>query len=327
MNLDSLIKGLNDGDYHTIERIRVVFGSLPRFIKHYVKKRNKLDELDLYNLWQQSSSKEEESFNSICKDVLDQAGPKHFVQYIADVTYEDGTYYFNPWILKEFDALFIGTHSDIVKGVFDSDWYEHFETENYINYFYDILKILNENNKKYLKNKILEISHGHVFKADDFENPPYDYFNQNDNFIVADNIDDIMKISELFNEVIELNQLFVLKLELENLYAMSYNEAWNEVMYDRIWDSLSDFFNPKFTWVNDKPKIKIIDFPGFLWTFLNCFNGYRKETLVNQFDLLGFLHALISYSCLEQPTFSILNNPPVDGVNQYINNSFYDYIS
>ena len=130
MNLDSLIKGLNDGDYHTIERIRVVFGSLPRFIKHYVKKRNKLDELDLYNLWQQSSPKEEESFNSICKDVLDQAGPKHFIQYIADVTYEDGAYYFNPWILKEFDALFIGTHSDIVKGVFDSDWYQHFEVEN-----------------------------------------------------------------------------------------------------------------------------------------------------------------------------------------------------
>jgi hypothetical protein len=326
MNLDSLITGLNDGDNQVIDKIRAMFGSLPKFIKYYVKKRKKLDQIQLQTLWGELAYNESDSFNAISKDILDQAGAQYFTEFL-DVEYENGSYYFKPWSLRDLNALFDGSHSTIVDGVFDQDWFRYFDTENYTDYFYDIVHGLDSKNKNHLKDNILKLSHGFVFDESDFENPPYSFFNQNNNFIVSENIDDIMTISELFNEVIELNPFSDLKTEVEDLYNMSYNEAWNEITYKLIWDSLSDFFDPEFTWVNNRPKIRIIDFPGFLKKFFNCFDNDSSQIIVDQYDFISFVHTIIRSSCLEGPRFKILSYPPEDKVYEYINDSFIDYIT
>ena len=42
---------------------------------------------------------------------------------------------------------------------------------------------------------------------------------------------------------------------------------------------MSDLFYSEFTWENDKPKIRIVDFPGFLRTFFTCAND---ENIIDQ---------------------------------------------
>jgi hypothetical protein len=325
MNLDNLITGLNQGDNKAVNRIRDMFGSLTKFVKYYVKKRKKLTEINLNSYWQQCNSDEERYFNTLCLDILNEAGPSYFIHYLSDVVYENETYYVTPWHLKDLSSLFLRNESEIVDSVFDSDNYEYFNIEpRYINYYYDIVNILNDRNKKYLKERILELTDGHTFSENDFENPPYDYFVEKEYFKISENIDDILKISDLFNEIMELEPLFNIKLEMENLYNYAYNESWGEVMFKRIFDSMSDIFYPEFTWESDKPKIRIVDFPGFLRTFFNCAD---EENIIDQYDFISFLYTIMGLGCIERPDFRTLDYPPTDKVDEYINDLFIDYLS
>ena len=325
MNLDNLIEGLNKRDDKAIDKIRGMFGSLTKFIKYYVKKRKKLHKIDLNSYWHVCDRDEEQYFNTLCLDILNEVGPGYFIKYLSDIVYENETYYVKPWQLKDLSSLFLRDQSRIVDRVFDSDNYDYFSIEpRYINYYYDIVNILNDRNKKYLKQRILELADGRTFSEDDFENPPYDYFNENGKFIISDNIDEILKSSDLFNEIVEISPIYDIKLEMENLYNYSYNEAWGDIMFKRIFDSMSDIFYPEFTWENDKPKIRIVDFPGFLRTFFNCADDYE---IIDQYDFISFLYHLMSSGCIEHPDFRILDYPPTDKVDEYINDLFIDYIS
>jgi len=326
MNLDSLITGLNQRDHKTVDKIRAMFGSLTKFVKYYVKKRKKLHEIDLNIYWNECNHDEEKYFNTLCLEILNEVGPNYFLKYLHDVKFEDGNYYVTPWLLKDLSSLFLRDESRIVDRVFDSDNYDHFSIEpGYTNYYYDIVNILNDRNKKYLKQRILEITDGKTFSEDDFENPPYDYFNENGKFIVSHNIDEILKSSDLFNEIIEISPIYDIKLEMENLYNYAYNEAWGDIMFKRIFDSMSDLFYPEFTWeVNDKPKIRIVDFPGFLRTFFQCADDY---VIIDQYDFITFLYHLMGTDCIEHPDFRTLDYPPTDKVDEYINDLFIDYIS
>jgi len=325
MNLDNLIEGLNKRDDKAISRIRAMFGSLTKFVKYYVKKRKKLHKIDLHSYWDECNRDEEEYFNTLCLDILNEVGPRYFIKYLSDVVYENNTYYVKPWQLKDLSSLFLRDESRIVDRVFDSDNYDYFDIEPIrINYYYDIVNILNDRNKKYLKQRILELSHNYKFDEDDFEFPPLDYFNEDGEFIISDNIDEILKIDDLFNDIIELSPIYDIKLEMENLFNYAYNEAWGDVMFKRIFDSMSDLFYPEFTWENDKPKIRIVDFPGFLRTFFNCAYEY---TIIDQYDFITFLYHLTSSGCIEHPDFKILNYPPRDKVDENINDLFIDYIS
>jgi len=325
MNLDNLIEGLNKRDDKAIDKIRGMFGSLTKFVKYYVKKRKKLHKIDLNSYWQESNYDEEKYFNTLCLDILNEVGPSYFIKYLSDVVYENDTYYVKPWQLKDLSSLFLGNESRIVSRVFDSDNYEHFSIEpRYINYYYDIVNILNDRNKKYLKQRILELSHNYKFNEDDFEFPPLDYFNENGEFIISDNIDEILKIDDLFNDIIELDPIYDIKLEMENLFNYAYNEAWGDVMFKRIFDSMSDIFYPEFTWENDRPKIRIVDFPGFLRTFFNCADNYE---IIDQYDFISFLYHLMSSDCIEHPDFKTLDYPPRDKVDENINDLFIDYIT
>ena len=149
MNLDNLITGLNQRDHKAIDKIRGMFGSLTKFVKYYVKKRKKLHKIDLNSYWVECDRDEEEYFNTLCLDILNEAGPSYFIQYLSDVVYENDTYYVKPWQLKDLSSLFLREESRIVDRVFDSDNYEHFSIGlRYINYYYDIVNILNDRNKK-----------------------------------------------------------------------------------------------------------------------------------------------------------------------------------
>lgn len=325
MNLDNLITGLNQRDDKSINKIKGMFGSLTKFIKYYVKKRKKLHKINLNSYWQECDRDEEEYFNTLCLDILNEAGPSYFIQYLSDVVYENETYYVTPWQLKDLSSLFLREESRIVDRVFGSDYDDVFSIEpRYINYYYDIVNILNDKNKKYLKERILELTDGQTFSEDDFENPPYDYFNENGKFIISDNIDEILKSSELFNEIVELEPLFTIKLEMEIVYNYAYNNAWGNIMFKRIFDSMSDLFYPEFTWENDKPKIRIVDFPGFLRTFFTCANN---ENIIDQYDFISFLYTLMGNDCVENPDFKRLDYPPTDKVDEYINDLFIHYLS
>ena len=325
MNLDNLITGLNQRDHKAIDKIRGMFGSLTKFVKYYVKKRKKLHKIDLNSYWVECDRDEEEYFNTLCLDILNEAGPSYFIQYLSDVVYENETYYVTPWQLKDLSSLFLREESRIVDRVFGSDYDDVFSVESGdINYYFDIVNILNDRNKKYLKERILELTDGQTFSEDDFETSDFDYFNENGEFIISDNIDEILKSSELFNEIVELEPLFTIKLEMENVYNYAYNNAWRNIMFKRIFDSMSDLFYPEFTWENDKPKIRIVDFPGFLRTFFTCAND---ENIIDQYDFISFLYTLMGNDCVENPDFKRIDYPPTDKVDEYINDLFIDYLS
>lgn len=325
MNLDNLITGLNQRDHKAIDKIRGMFGSLTKFVKYYVKKRKKLHKIDLNSYWVECNREEEEYFNTLCLDILNEVGPGYFIKYLSDVVYENDTYYVKPWQLKDLSSLFLREESRIVDRVFGGDYDDVFSVESGdINYYFDIVNILNDRNKKYLKRRILELTDGKTFSEDDFETSDFDYFNENGEFIISDNIDEILKSSELFNEIVELEPLFTIKLEMENLYNYAYNEAWGNIMFKRIFNSMSDLFYSEFTWENDKPKIRIVDFPGFLRTFFTCAND---ENIIDQYDFISFLYTLMGNDCVENPDFKTLDYPPTDKVDEYINDLFIDYLS
>ena len=325
MNLDNLITGLNQRDHKAIDKIRGMFGSLTKFVKYYVKKRKKLHKIDLNSYWVECDRDEEEYFNTLCLDILNEAGPSYFIQYLSDVVYENDTYYVKPWQLKDLSSLFLREESRIVSSVFGGDYDDVFSVESGdINYYFDIVNILNDRNKKYLKRRILELTDGKTFSEDDFETSDFDYFNENGEFIISDNIDEILKSSDLFNEIVEISPIYDIKLGMENLYNYAYNEAWGNIMFKRIFNSMSDLFYSEFTWENDKPKIRIVDFPGFLRTFFTCAND---ENIIDQYDFISFLYTLMGNDCVENPDFKTLDYPPTDKVDEYINDLFIDYLS
>jgi uncharacterized membrane protein YheB (UPF0754 family) len=156
-------------------------------------------------------------------------------------------------------------------------------------------------------------------------NLPSDYFDENDEFNVSDNIEVIMTDSELFKFVIELDCLRELKSSLSDLYSMAYNEAWNEQMFEIIWSELSEFFSKDVVWEDDFVKIKIKDFNIVLDDYFRDI-GDNETNIIEDNNYIRMLSSLFLLGIYEEPNIRLLPYPSDELVNNNINDSLSDYI-
>jgi hypothetical protein len=329
MNFDLIINYINNGGSMDNENIIITSFRKWSNVAKFLITHNKIEKINLEKLYTILYRNDEESeFNMICHSILMKYGSGYFVKYLDDVSVVDNEFYISlpdlNWLSKIFNNEDI---SNVVKGVFDQDWYKYFYVdESSIYYYSDIIEILNDNNLITIKEIILEACGDNNFDDESFNyRLPSHYFNENDEFNVSDNIEVIMTDSELFKFVIELDCLRELKSSLSDLYSMAYNEAWNEQMFERIWSELSEFFSKNVVWEDDFVKIKIKDFNIVLDHYFSGIDN-NEINIIEDNSYIKILNSLFLLGIYEEPKIRLLPYPSDDLVSDYINDSLSDYI-
>jgi hypothetical protein len=329
MNFDLIINYINNGGSNDVKNI--IITSFRKFsnVAKFLITHNKIEKINLEKLYTLLYYNDEESeFNMICHSILKKYGSDYFVNYLDDVSVVDNEFYISLPDLSYLPNIFnYEDISNVVNGVFGQDWYEYFYVDNSsINYYYDIIDILDDNNLITIKENILENCGGNNFDEESFNySLPSDYFDENDEFNVSDNIETIMSDSELFNFIIQLDCLRELKSSLISLYSMAYNEAWNEQMFERIWSGLSEFFSKDVVWEDDFVKIKIKDFNIVLDHYFRGI-GDNETNIIEDNSYIKILHSLFLLGIYEEPNIRLLPYPSNELVSNNINDSLSDYI-
>jgi hypothetical protein len=329
MNFDLIINYINNGGSRDNENIIITSFRKWSNVAKFLITHNKIEKINLGNLYTILYRNDEESeFNMICHSILKKYGSDYFVNYLDDVSVVDNEFYISLPDLSYLSNIFnYEDISNVVNGVFGQDWYKYFYVDKSSIYYYsDIIEILNDNNLITIKEIILEACGDNNFDEESFNyNLPSDYFDENDEFNVSDNIEVIMTDSELFKFVIELDCLRELKSSLSDLYSMAYNEAWNEQMFERIWSELSEFFSKDVVWEDDFVKIKIKDFNIVLDHYFRDI-GDSETNIIEDYSYIKILHSLFLLGIYEEPNIRLLPYPSDDLVSNYINDSLSDYI-
>jgi hypothetical protein len=329
MNFDLIINYINNGGSRDNENIIITSFRKWSNVAKFLITHNKIEKINLGNLYTILYRNDEESeFNMICHSILKKYGSGYFVKYLDDVSVVDNEFYISLPDLSYISKIFNNEDiSNVVKGVFGQDWYKYFYVDNSsINYYYDIIDTLDDNNLITIKENILENCGGNNFDEESFNyRLPSDYFDENDEFNVSDNIETIMSDSKLFNFVIQLDCLRELKSSLGSLYSMAYNESWNEQMFDRIWSELSEFFSKDVVWEDDFVKIKIKDFNIVLDHYFRDI-GDNETNIIEDNNYISMLSSLFLLGIYEEPNIRLLPYPSDELVSNNINDSLSDYI-
>jgi hypothetical protein len=330
MNIDELITGFNSEDKPTINKIKVLFRSIPIFVKYLIK-MGRVTDIDLGSLASNMFNSGDGEFRGdVYNEILKSTGPDYFLKYFRYITKEkDGYYASGSWtFVNTLSSLMTDYEkSKAIEEALGSDWVEMFEIySDNIDYFYDIVKNLNNTNKKYLKERILYYCGTDKYHWSDFNWPdPYEeFFNEQGYFSVYENIDEIMRYDGLFDMVIDLKVLDDFKTQLTHLYSTAYNESWGDQMKDIIMEAFSGYFDFDTLIVdeNEHFKIKIVGFEKILSKYFEC--GAIDGLHITYDEILYSL--FYDSGCLEPPSIKILSSPQPSKVNEFLNEYFVDNI-
>lgn len=276
----------------------------------------------------------------------------NFIQFIeenlGDVKLEDGKFYFvgDP---QELSVLFSEYRNSISKktiesilgGEMDSDWYDNTTDDVYR----DVVEELNKKNLEEFYKVVLYYSkdikinpHTELLEviADSQGHPDFLFINQ-------DNVERIVKDEESFKEILD-DELSELKSNLYSLHFSAYNTAYEDELYNTVWDSLDEFFVidqrewisvPMYTGPNSHPKassnvtkikIPIRNLPLIINEFIdsNIKSSY-PDSLTYHGSFILILREVIDYSNdwlkVYPPDY-----PNSSNVDRNINEMFNDYI-
>jgi len=329
MNINELINGFNAVDEPILDKIKAAFRTIKVFIKYLIK-IGRVDEIELMSLNLIMYDTNREELGKIYYDILKSTGADYFLEYFRDIKKEENGYYFNSnWSLTDvFQGFYRDEETSIVVGeALGQDWVKMFELySDNIDFYYDIVKNLNTQNKKYLKERILYYCGTDKFHMSEFNwsDPNEEYFDEMGYFSVYENIDEIMRLDGLFDMVIDLKILEDLKWQLTDLYGIAYNESWGDEMHERVWSAFSNYFDRDTLTYEPSGgfKIKIYHFEEVLSKYFECGVVDGLNITYNE-----MLYSLFNDSeCLLLPTIKFLSYPQNSKVIEYINESFIDNI-
>jgi hypothetical protein len=136
--------------------------------------------------------------------------------------------------------------------------------------------------------------------------------------------------SETMNELLD-NELEELRGELYSIYGSAYNNAYEEELYEDVWNELSTYFG-KGEWISrphtykkdtsvEKYRAPIHNFESNILDFLKSGKGYSQSTLEYWGSYLSILKE--DFDCLSvYPS----DYPDSRKVDKNINMYFSDYI-
>ena len=369
----NLIESFNDGEYE--DEIKPYFNTLINFFK-FIKKYNLLEELDLREIPPDDFSNELFDYlveNGIMDNLDYNSVPEEFqnnyllhgleynyentVKYITsnilgDVEIRpDGFYLYLGNDRDELASFFCGSSrrdvspEDVAKQVFSdeglgNDWYFDNNTKPS-----DVIDDLNEKNTIHLKDAIFkEIGNVELsledYSSDFFESLSEEQGTEGYFKIQAEDLNELIKDSDAINELCK-NDLSELGQELNSIYWNAYNSAYENEIYELVYDGLDEFFEgkidevPKETTKSDGKKvttylnyIKIRDFVGHISLFLE--NNKGQSYSDSYLDYFGSYTTLMKqllyddeFDCID---FRTPDYPDWSTTQKYINEMFDDYI-
>jgi hypothetical protein len=369
----NLIELFNDGDYEN--EIKPYFNTLINFFK-FIKKYNLLDDLDLGSIPSDDFSNELFDYlveNGIMANLDYNSVPEEFqnnyllhgleynyentVKYItsnllSDVEIRpDGFYLYLGNDRDELADFFCGSSrrdsspEDVAKRVFSedglgNDWYFDNDTKPS-----EVIDDLNEKNTIHLKDAIFKEIGNVELSLEDYDSDFFESLSQEQGTegyfkIGPEDLNELIKDSDAINELCK-KDLSELGQELQNIYWNAYNSAYENEVYELVYDGLDEYFEGK---IDEVPKeiaksdgkkvtkylnyIKIRDFVGNISLFLENNKGqsYSDSFLEYFGSYSSLMKQLIydqDYECID---FRTPDYPDWSTTQKYINEMFNDYI-
>ena len=333
MDINELIEMFNEGDTDFIKYVN----DIETFFK-IVNKRGLMDELD------PEGRLTEDYQNDLLLFYYQNNNEKfweYVLKFLGDVEIVDGKPYIVLNGMGDFAEIFCdGRRNDLSQdtveallgGEYDSHSYGWSSYDLTDDVYRDVIEELTKENLLYLKEYIIKSLEGKQIT-------PYtelleDYAQQQGHpeYVIIDqsNIDQVVDNSETMNELMD-NELDELKGELYSIYGSAYNIAYEEELYEDVWNELETYFG-KGEWISrphtykkdttvEKYRAPIHNFESNILDFLNNGKGYSNSTLEYFGSYLGILKD--GWECLSvYPS----DYPDSRKVDKNINMYFSDYI-
>jgi hypothetical protein len=263
------------------------------------------------------------------------------LKFLGDVEMVDGKPYIVLNTMGDFAEIFCdGRRNDLSKdtvevllnGEYDSHsygWDSHDLTDDV---YRDVIEELTKENLLHLKEYIIKTLEGQQVNPHTELLEDYAQQQGHPEYVIVDqsNIDQIVDNKETMTELMD-NELSDLRGELYSIYGSAYNNAYEDELYEDVWNELSTYFE-KGDWVSrphiykkdtevQKYRAPIHNFESNILDFLNQNKGYSNGTLEYWGSYLGILKD--GWDCLSvYPS----DYPDSRKVDKNINMYFSDYI-
>ena len=334
MNLEDALEDFNNGEF---DKWLQVFGSYDIWFR-LLKKRGLLDEIDPHNtsdhevwqneylLWLYESDKE--------------SYYKWVGRFLEDVIFENGKPYLEISERGDLSKLFCDGHRydfsrDTIESILtgDGDVFERYwDTTD--NVYRDVIEELTpENNKTLSEHIVTELKGKKIFPETTeleliaSEQGHTEYFEVN-----SENVMRIIKDEDSMKELLG-DQLSELRGTLYSIHSSAYNSAYEEEVYNDVWNELSTYFEGTGEWVTQphpyKKNTEIQYFRVPIRNFESDVNDYLYNNKgYGNSGTLEYHGSYIDIMSEERDCLSLraLDYPDSRKVDKYINEFFKDYI-
>lgn len=368
-----LVNVFNDGNFES--EIKPYFNDIMTFFK-FINKYGLLYELDINNIPYNDISNEVFDYledNGILSnfdyDSIPEAFKNNYLIHGLEHNYEDTIKYITSELLTdvqirpdgfylylgndrdELASFFCGSSrrdvsaEDVAKQVFSedglgNDWYFDVDTKPS-----DVIDDLDEQNTIHLKDVIFKEIGNVELSLEDYDSDFFESLSQEQGTegyfkIGPEDLNELIKDSDAINELCK-KDLSELGQELQNIYWNAYNSAYENEVYELVYDGLDEYFEGK---IDEVPKeitksdgkkvtkylnyIKIRDFVGNISLFLENNKGqsYSDSFLEYFGSYSSLMKQLIydqDYECID---FRTPDYPDWSTIQKYTNEMFNDYI-
>jgi hypothetical protein len=370
---NNLVSIFNEGDFDT--EIKPYFNTLITFFK-FVKKYGLLEEIDLGQIPSDDFSNELFDYlveNDIMANLTYDSVPEEFtnnyllhgleynydntIKYITnnlitDVQIRPDGFYLNLGNDRdELASFFCGSSrrdvspEDVAKQVFSedglgNDW--HFDAYTKSS---DVIDDLDEKNTIHLKDFIFKEIGNVELSLEDYDSDFFEILSEDQGTegyfkIGPEDLNELIKDSDAINELCK-KDLSELGQELQSVYWNAYNTAYEDEIYELVYNGLDNYFEGK---IDEVPKeitksdgkkvtkylnyIKIRNFVGDITLFLE--NNKGQSYSDSYLDYFGGYTTLMKhlmddgdFDCID---FRTPDYPDWGIIQKYINEMFGDYI-
>ena len=236
------------------------------------------------------------------------------------------------------DLFYDGREStkDLVKSVFNDDhWEPYWDTTDDI--YRDVVEELNNKNLKKLYEKILNEVEGETISTDTEYLEDLDDSGSGEIVITKENFSGMFGDEQTLKYILKEYSNDI-RQELYNLHSNCYNSAYENEIYEDIWDELSTFFEGRYQWESRPYKydttktqhyvtVKIRDIAGDITDFLRNMKGshYSQDSLEYYGSYMGMLKNGMNNDVWEYLDFRIPDYPDSSKVDECINEDFENY--
>jgi len=367
----NLIQSFNDGDYE--DDIEPYFNTLMNFL-NFIKKYGLLNELDLGEL--PSREFDEEIFNyltengvisSLDYDTIPEEYKNMYLLHGLENNYEDTIVFITNNLItdvnirpdgfyqrlkdrEELEILFCGSQRGegaryVAKIVLSEDGLGHeWYFDNYVKP-HQVVDELDDANITTLKDIIFKEIGDKELSLEDYDSDFFSELSEEQGTegyfrLKAQDLEGLVKDEDAFNELCN-NDLDELGQNLKSLYWNSENQAYEDEVYDLVYNGLDEYFEGRISEVprevtrTDGSKItrydqfiKIRNFPNIIKEFLNGrkMDSYTDSHLEYFGDFTNLLVAMINESEFDCIDFRVPDYPDWHRTRKNINENFSEYL-